>query len=632
MATDIKRYLSNLTKADIENATKEELALIIDYMEQMKGDLDFSALIKDKVEQFKQFATEANNKIILEAALQEQQEKQELLRERVRFMRNLDYIEKTVQVQNTREEDSSRIQRNIERQQQQNIQAQVASIMALYEQRFKVLAEFAQSETYKQAVLNLQDYAKQNPNIANVVQMAQKSTEIAFSKEESKKRQQNMLNDGRTLEEIQKVEEAVIDFGEAQVQNYKKNKDNSEELLNQTVLNLADLLKNVPKDTEKYIKNIAGELQNAIEKIYGEKYSRQLLDRFEKDFQSGKVTLNDIHKHTDYMKAFVELSHLSSIQEERKKYHSQIDNMLSTGVGEISPDLQNKFFNASVREIALKVTGDNIEQTKNKDNLVVYEIKVLSKGEEIGSVNLRYPIPDDGKIDGGLVMRQFANNFLRVGAEDIVKNSKGNHDAFSFFLNDFIKDETTFMVNTLGTDKEAMFNDINRDFSKITSLIMMRNEIRAKNPDDPLVDILNTNISIMMPKVAASFRKDIDPKITDEEVNKLFKDLKEEDLNRYSAYGVYNNVYLPQKQNENTKNNENKDSLENIPAPTQNQKALLDKLLKEGMTLGEIKEKHPELDVLVAKEFEAVALGKNIENKEELVNKQNEQEDFGLKS
>lgn len=213
---------------------------------------------------------------------------------------------------------------------------------------------------------------------------------------------------------------------------------------------------------------------------------------------------------------------------------------------------------------------------------------------------------------------------------DIVKNSNGNHDAFSFFLNDFIKDETTFMVKTLGSDKEAMFNDINRDFSKITSLIMMRNEIKAKNPDDPLVNILNTNINIMMPKVAASFRKDIDPKITDEEVNKLFENLKEEDLNRYSAYGVYHNVYLPQKQNENTKNNENKDSRENIPAPSQ--KALLDKLLKEGMTLGEIKEKHPELDVLVAKEFEAVALGKNIESKEELINKQNEQEDFGLKS
>ncbi|HGO5853388.1 TPA: hypothetical protein ACK3JH_000224 [Mannheimia haemolytica] len=620
---NIKTYLSNLTKADIENATKEELALIIDYMEQVKGDLDFPALIKDKVEQFKQFATEANNKIILEAALQEQQEKQELLRERVRFMRNLDYIEKTVQVQNTREEDSSRIQRNIERQ-QYNIQAQVANIMALYEPRLKALAEFAQSETYKQAVLNLQDYAKQNPNIANVAQMAQKSTEIALSKEESKKRQQNMLNDGRTLEEIQKVEEAVIDFGEAQVQNYKKNKDDGEALLNQTVLNLADLLKNIPEGTEDYIKNIAGELQNAIEKIYGEKYSRQLLDRFEKDFQSGKVTLNDIHKHTDYMKAFIELSHLSSIQEERKKYHRQIDNMLSTGVGEISPDLQNKFFNASVREIALKVTGDNIEQTKNKDNLAVYEIKVLSKGEEVGAVNLRYPIPADGKIDGGLVMRQFANNFLRVGAKDIVKNSNGNHSAFSFFLNDFIKDETTFMVNTLGSDKEAMFNDINRDFSKITSLIMMRNEIKAKNPDDPLVDILNTNISIMMPKVAASFRKDIDPKITDEEVNKLFKDLKEEDLNRYSAYGVYNNVYLPQKQNENTKNNENKDGQENIPAPSQ--KALLDKLLKEGMTLGEIKEKHPELDVLVAKEFEAVAFNKenvNEQRKEDVLNQEN---------
>lgn len=143
--TNIKTYLSNLTKADIENATKEQFATIIDYMEQVKGDVDFSALIKDKVEQFKQFATEANNKIILEATLQEQQEKQELLRER--FMRNLDYIEKTVQVQNTREEDV-RIQRHIERQQQQ-IQSHLTAMMVL-QQRFDKVEAFFQSEEYKE--------------------------------------------------------------------------------------------------------------------------------------------------------------------------------------------------------------------------------------------------------------------------------------------------------------------------------------------------------------------------------------------------------------------------------------------------------------------------------------------------
>lgn len=162
---NIKTYLSNLTKADIENATKEELALIIDYMEQVKVDLDFFALIKDKVEQFKQFATEANNKIILEATLQEQQEKQELLRERVRFMRNLDYIEKTVQVQNTREEDS-RIQRNIERQ-QYNIQSHLAA-MAVLQQRFDKVEAFFQSQEYKEIERKMDAFVAKRPEFAEI--------------------------------------------------------------------------------------------------------------------------------------------------------------------------------------------------------------------------------------------------------------------------------------------------------------------------------------------------------------------------------------------------------------------------------------------------------------------------------
>ncbi|QLB41175.1 hypothetical protein [Mannheimia pernigra] len=312
---NIKTYLNNLTKTDIENATQEQLALIIDYMEQVKGDVDFSALIKEKVEQFKQFATEANNKIILEAALQEQQEKQEILRERVRFMRNLDYIEKTVQVQNTREEDS-RIQRNIERQ-QYNIQAQVATIMALYQSKLIELEAFTKTETYRNVLKTLENFKNTNPEMVHQVNLTQDIMKKAFDPEAMKKTMIEMANNGESVENMKTVSEKRIEFTEVLKENYIKNENNPQELIKGTYLAVADLLKNIPEGTEKYVRDFSDEVQRMIEKHYGKKYSKELLERFEKDLKSGVLKIEEFSKLTEYLQGFSDLANLNAIKEEK---------------------------------------------------------------------------------------------------------------------------------------------------------------------------------------------------------------------------------------------------------------------------------------------------------------------------
>lgn len=69
------------------------------------------------------------------------------------------------------------------------------------------------------------------------------------------------------------------------------------------------------------------------------------------------------------------------------------------------------------------------------------------------------------------------------------------------------------------------------------------------------------------------------------------------------------------------------------PVSEEEKQFALDELSKQGKPLGEIKEEYPQLDKLVAKEHEAVALGNiNEQTKENITEKQIEQDDFGLKS
>ncbi|QLB41174.1 hypothetical protein [Mannheimia pernigra] len=275
-------------------------------------------------------------------------------------------------------------------------------------------------------------------------------------------------------------------------------------------------------------------------------------------------------------------------------------------------ELSKKYFATSIREISLIVTGNNIEKTKKLANLSSYEIKIYNSTGEIGSVNLRYPVPKDGKIDDGLVMKDFANNLLRSGMEESLKGNENNIFSMSTFLNEFIKDETRFSISNLQDGNQAKFNDVNLAYSKFTSLVMLRNEIKTQDENDPKAGVINNTITIMIDKIYEAIKKDINPDVNREALEKSLENLKADELERFSVYGFYNNVYLP------SVNKENK-----IAPKQETEQEMLDRLVKEGMSLGEIKEKYPQLDRLVAKEHEAFALGnvneqtKEVEIKEE---------------
>lgn len=582
---NIKTYLSNLTKADIENATKEELALIIDYMEQVKGDLDFSALIKDKVEQFKQFATEANNKIILEAALQERQEKHEILRERVRFMRNLDYIEKTVQVQNTREEDS-RIQRNIDRLQQQNIQAQVASIMALYEPRFKALAEFAQSETYKNVVEDLKAYAKVNPNIASLSKALIASTEAAINPYKNEEIMKAVASQFGTEIAKQVVEERVT-FAERQRENYEKNQGNPDKILKQGVINIATLLENIPEGTEPFVKDIAGVLQEAIEKIYGEKVSPELLKRFKDDFTNGRVTLEDIGKNTAYMKAIVDLSMLEVIQRERKDLQERIKAIEQKG--ELVPEhLKLNFFQSMYKEIGLKATAENIEKAKGDST---FTIVLKDHNSELTTVTVK-------SSDSGMAIRDFADSLLKTGMADVIANfGKDDVKAINSFLNHFTYKETKFTITDEKEGKEREFSELNSVYSKLSALITLKQDNLT---DSQLILMLDPHIEKMKKEVIKAYQESHN--MAYEDAEKFVSRLTPEDLKQFNAYKAYEHYQL--------------NSMAMKPSKQETEQGMLDRLVKEGMSLGEIKERYPQLDKLVAKEHEAVAFNQENANEQ----------------
>lgn len=221
-------------------------------------------------------------------------------------------------------------------------------------------------------------------------------------------------------------------------------------------------------------------------------------------------------------------------------------------------------------------------------------------------------------------MKDFANNLLRSGMEESLKGNENNIFSMSTFLNEFIKDETRFSISNLQDGNEAKFNDANLAYSKFTSLVMLRNEIKSQDENDPKVGVINNTIDIMINKIYEAIKKDINQDVNKEELKKCLENLKADELERFSVYGFYNNVYLP------SVNKENK-----IAPKQETEQEMLDRLVKEGMSLGEIKEKYPQLDKLVAKEHEAVALNQenaNQQTKENITEKQMEQDDFGLKS
>ncbi|MFA9487286.1 MULTISPECIES: hypothetical protein [unclassified Mannheimia] len=616
---NIKTYLSNLTKADIENATKEELALIIDYMGQVKGDLDFSALIKDKVEQFKQFATEANNKIILEAALQEQQEKQELLRERVRFMRNLDYIEKTVQVQNTREEDSSRIQRNIDRQQQQ-IQSHLAA-MAIFQQRFDRVEAFFKSQEYKEIEKKMDDFVAKRPEFAEIWNETKPTEEKLIA---AKELLEMARNSTPPLPNVEKIAETSVSFMENSRQILQNDslseKQKLKELLLLQIKSILELKSYLKENGDKLTPLKANVIRGFARKIGKSELSEEDLLELYKNIESGKMKIQDIKSQVFYFDAFVAESNINETIQKRKELQAKIATYKED---EIPAHLKGQLNNLIYTEITVGVTNHILAKQKDDENLKGYQIKISSFGSDMGVISLK-------SKDGGQVMLDFTEAMLKVGLKNLTSENKKDINSIDDFLKDFTNTNTKFTLVNEEEGNEAKFNGINEQYAKLRALV----SYKLENQDNAeLMDVLKGHIMTMKKTLISAYVNDPHLRMNREEAERFINRMTEEEIMANNAYGAYNNVYKKEVQLtpayslgvilQKIKNKE--------PVSEEEKQFALDELSKQGKPLGEIKEEYPQLDKLVAKEHEAVAFNQENAN-EQTKEAQIQQKGFGFEA
>ncbi|MEG9490118.1 hypothetical protein [Mannheimia indoligenes] len=617
---NIKTYLSNLTKADIENATKEQLALIIDYMEQVKGDLDFSALIKDKVEQFKQFATEANNKIILEAALQEQQEKQELLRERVRFMRNLDYIEKTVQVQNTREEDS-RIQRNIERQ-QYNIQSHLAAMVVL-QQRFDKVEAFFQSQEYKEIERKMDAFVSQHPEFAEIWNEVKPTEEKLVA---AKELFEMAKNSNPLLPNVEKLAKAGVDYLVNSQQILQNNSLSEEqkfkELLLVQIKSALEFKSYLKENGDKLTPLQANVIREFARKIGKSELSEEDLLELYKNIESGKIKIQDIKSQVFYFDAYIAEANINETIQKRKELQAKIATYKED---EVPAHLKGQLNNLIYTEITVGVTNHILAKQKDDENLKGYQIKISSFGSDMGVISLK-------SKDGGQVMLDFTEAMLKVGLKNLTSENKTDINSIDDFLKDFTNTNTKFTLVNEEEGNEAKFNGINEQYAKLRALV----SYKLENKDNAeLTDMLKNHILAMKKTLIAAYVNDPHIKMNREEAERFINRMTEDEIMRYSAYGVYNNVYKKEEANQLTpaytlgvilQKMKNKE-----PVSEEEKQFALDELSKQGKPLGEIKEEYPQLDKLVAKEHEAVAFNQENAN-EQTKDTQIQEKGFGFEA
>lgn len=585
-------------------------------------------LIKDKVEQFKQFATEANNKIILEAALQEQQEKQELLRERVRFMRNLDYIEKTVQVQNTREEDS-RIQRNIERQ-QQNIQSHLAAMVVLQqrfdkvEARFDKVEAFFQSQEYKEIEREMDAFVSQNSEFSEIWNEVKPTpAKIALNK--------NIQNEIKNANPpIENGVEFVEDMANLQEKKQEVMQDSSlseKEKLNKIFeLHVEEMarVERFQKENKGKLPPILVDLMKDYAKSIGkDKLTAEDLSELLANIKSGKITLDDLKGKAFYLDAYVAEANINETIQKRKELQAKIATYKED---EVPSHLKGQLNNLIYTEITVGVTNHILAKQKDDENLKGYQIKISSFGSDMGVISLK-------SKDDGQVMLDFTEAMLKVGLKNLTSENKTDINSIDDFLKNFTSENTKFTLINEDECKLAKFNDINEQYAKLRALV----SYKLENQDNvELINMLKDHIDAMRKTLISAYVNDPHIKMNQEEGERFITRMTEDEIMANNAYSAYNNVYKKEEVNQLTPTYSLGVVLQKMknkePVSEEEKQFALDELSKQGKPLGEIKEEYPQLDRLVAKEHEAVALGNaNEQTKEQVAEKILNEEDIGVR-
>lgn len=570
------------------------------YVEQHKADVDFNTELLDKLTAFKEYANEANNKLILETALQEQAERQELIRERVRFIRQIEFIEKAYQVENgnERNNEAMRMQRQ-QAQTQQSYQQQYAAIMASFQPKWEAAEKFLKSEQYQEIQKELEAYKQQHPNQSLVIENYQATLEAVGNPENNAKAMQDAIKGGANPKQVQQLNEARMGLFEELKANMLENANNPEKMQINGVIIMSKYLKEAKEGKyDPWMKDALGEFEQTIAKVYGVKeVTLEVLSHFQQDIKSGKLTIEDLNKANPRFEDINKIASLPAIQEERKALQ---DKMKYNKEAMTAVELA-RYNELVAKEMELKVSAENIRKDSGQSDLQEFRISLKGDNGEISSIYLK------AKSEQA-AMLEHSTNFLKIGIEDVIKDST-NTNSVQFVLDEFMKSKLEWSITHLSNGKGEQYSGLNREYAKLGAL----DALYHNSQDENLKTVLEVYIEKQRDILRVEYKNKYKNELTDAEIEKIVNNLTSSDFENTDPYKFAGRIIEAKKTE--TQEQQQVASL-STPTPkiTQGEETFDEKvtrLMKEGLSLGQIKEAHPELDVLVPKEFEAEALGRN---------------------
>ncbi|MEG9532145.1 hypothetical protein [Mannheimia indoligenes] len=485
--------------------------------------------------------------------------------------------------------------------------------MAVLQQRFDKVEAFFQSQEYKEIERKMDAFVSQHPEFSEIWNEVKPTpAKIALNKNiqnEIKNANPPIENGAEFLEGManyqEKIQQVMQDSGLSEKEKLNK--------IFELQIEEALRVKKFQRENESKLPPILVDLMKDYAKSIGkDKLTEEDLSELLAKIRSGKITLDDLKGKAFYLDAYIAESNINETIQKRKELQAKIATYKED---EVPAHLKGQLNNLIYTEITVGVTNHILAKQKDDENLKGYQIKINSFGSDMGVISLK-------SKDGGQVMLDFTEAMLKVGLKNLTSENKTDINSIDDFLKDFTNINTKFTIVNEEEGNEAKFNGINEQYAKLRALV----SYKLENQDNAeLMKVLKEHIDTMKKTLISAYVNDPHLKMNREEAERFINRMTEDEIMRYSAYGAYNNVYKKEVQLtpaytlgvilQKMKNKE--------PVSEEEKQFALDELSKQGKPLGEIKEEYPQLDKLVAKEHEAVALGnvneqtKEIEIKEE---------------
>lgn len=157
--------------------------------------------------------------------------------------------------------------------------------------------------------------------------------------------------------------------------------------------------------------------------------------------------------------------------------------------------------------------------------------------------------------------------------------------------------------------------------------------LQAENTDSSLDFSLKAYIEKTREALREAIKNHDKNGLTNAEVEKLVENISKEGFENKSPYDLAREFVERRGKTQTQEQQQVASFSPPTPKTTQGEETFDEKvtrLMKAGLSLGQIKEAHPELDVLVPKEFEEEALGRSVNVAEEMKEEQIRQRNFSL--